>query len=395
MFLTHWLNKLTAPTPAPKPPSGFRPSFESLDDRITPHASAFLFDSAAPFAAPWSQSADLASTTSATPQVATQFRLLARGDAFAGAETSVTVLALDANGHAVRDYVGTVHLTSTDAAATLPADYTFTAADRGRHTFAVKLATLGSESVTASDTTTATVTGTAKVNVVAAPVTTHLFVQTERDAYTGAVTRVLVAALDASNRVVPTYTGTVALTSTDAAATLPAATTFAAADKGVKVLTFTPSAAGVQTLTATDSATATVVGTAAVTVTAAPVATHFAVITRHGAAAGSPVQVTVVALDDNNDVARGYAGTVTLTSSDAGATLPAAVTFSAADRGSKSVSLTLTTVGSQTVTATDAATPPLTGNTTVTVRAAAAAGPPAGPGEGGLFGGFHRRGRQG
>lgn len=391
MFLTHWLNKLIAPVAAPaRPAGGFRPSFEALDDRIVPHASGFLFDTAAPFDAPWAQSGD-ASTGAATPQVATQFRVLTRGQAFAGGETAVTVLALDASGRPVRDYVGTVKLTSTDATATLPADYTFTTADRGRHTFKVTLATVGSDGLTATDTT--TVTGTATVAVVAAPVTTHLFVQAERDAYTGAVTRVVVAALDASNRIVPTYTGTVALTSTDAGATLPAATKFAAADRGVKVLTFTPSVAGTQTVTATDGGTATVVGTAAVTVTAAPVATHFAVITRHGATSGSPVQVYVVALDDSNNIARTYAGTVALTSSDAAATLPANLAFAAADRGVKAVSVTLPTVGGQTVTATDATTATLTGNTTVTVRSASSA--LAGFGDGGLFGGFHRRGRRG
>ena len=393
MFLTHWLNKLIVPVAAPaRPAGGFRPSVEALDDRIVPHASGFLFDTAAPFDAPWTQSGD-ASTGTAAPQATTQFRVLTRGQAFAGGETAVTVLALDASGRPVRDYVGTVKLTSTDAAATLPAAYTVTTTDRGRHTCKVTLATVGSGGLTATDTTTAAVTGTVSVNVVAAPVTTHLFVQAERDAYTGAVARVVVAALDASNRIVPTYTGTVKLTSTDAGATLPAATTFAAADKGVKVLTFTPSVAGSQTVTAIDTATATVVGTAAVTVTAAPVATHFAVITRHGATSGSPVQVYVVALDDNNAIARTYAGTVALTSSDAAATLPANLTFAATDRGVKAVSVTLPTVGVQTVTATDATTATLTGNTTVTVRSASSA--LAGVGDGGLFGGFHRRGRRG
>lgn len=47
MFLTHWLNKLIAPVAAPA-----RPSVEALDDRIVPHASGFLFDTAAPFDAP-------------------------------------------------------------------------------------------------------------------------------------------------------------------------------------------------------------------------------------------------------------------------------------------------------------------------------------------------------
>ena len=35
----------------------------------------------------------------------------------------------------VTGYTGTVHFTSTDNTATLPANYTFTAADKGVHTF--------------------------------------------------------------------------------------------------------------------------------------------------------------------------------------------------------------------------------------------------------------------
>src|SRR5262249_16687021 len=57
-------------------------------------------------------------------------------------------------------YRGTVDLTSTDTQAGLPADYTFTATDNGAHTFAVTLKTAGSQSVTATDTVTGSLTAT-------------------------------------------------------------------------------------------------------------------------------------------------------------------------------------------------------------------------------------------
>jgi len=77
----------------------------------------------------------------------------------AGVAGSVIVKAVDAGSHVVPGYRGRVHFTSSDSAATLPADYTFTAADAGSHTFSVTLKTAGTSSVTATDTVTGTITG--------------------------------------------------------------------------------------------------------------------------------------------------------------------------------------------------------------------------------------------
>jgi hypothetical protein len=52
-----------------------------------------------------------------------------------GAAFSLTVTVEDAYGNVVTGFVGTVHFSSSDSTATLPADYTFTAADAGVHTF--------------------------------------------------------------------------------------------------------------------------------------------------------------------------------------------------------------------------------------------------------------------
>jgi hypothetical protein len=85
--------------------------------------------------------------------------------AFAGAAHSVTVTALDAYGNVATGYRGTVHFTSSDTKAGLPADYTFTGADAGVHVFpktvspALTLKTAGSQWVRATDKVTATITG--------------------------------------------------------------------------------------------------------------------------------------------------------------------------------------------------------------------------------------------
>jgi hypothetical protein len=80
---------------------------------------------------------------------------------------TLTVAARDAAGNTVTGYTGTVHVTSNDARATLPANYTFTPTDQGRHTFIARLKTVGVErSITATDTVTASITGTQSAIVV-------------------------------------------------------------------------------------------------------------------------------------------------------------------------------------------------------------------------------------
>jgi hypothetical protein len=80
------------------------------------------------------------------------------------------VTALDAYGNRATAYRGTIHFTSTDAAAALPADYAFTSTDAGKHTFTVTLNTVGTQSITATDKVHATLKGTTTVTVQAAPV---------------------------------------------------------------------------------------------------------------------------------------------------------------------------------------------------------------------------------
>jgi streptogramin lyase len=62
------------------------------------------------------------------------------------------VRAEDAQGQTVANYLGGVHFSSSDARATLPADYIFTAADHGVHTFSgVALGSAGGQTLTATN----------------------------------------------------------------------------------------------------------------------------------------------------------------------------------------------------------------------------------------------------
>jgi hypothetical protein len=77
-----------------------------------------------------------------------------------GASHSFTVTAKTACGNTSVGYLGTIHFSSSDTAASLPADYIFTPADSGSHTFTATLNTGGTQSLTATDTTTSSITGT-------------------------------------------------------------------------------------------------------------------------------------------------------------------------------------------------------------------------------------------
>jgi hypothetical protein len=78
----------------------------------------------------------------------------------AGDSNTLAVTAIDPYGNIVNGYTGTIHFTSSDGQAVLPADYTFVVEDSGTKTFTdIVLKTAGSQSVTATDTVAASITG--------------------------------------------------------------------------------------------------------------------------------------------------------------------------------------------------------------------------------------------
>ena len=96
-------------------------------------------------------------------------------------------------------------------------------------------------------------------------------------------------------------------------------------------------------------------------------ATHFSVSAPATAAIGSAFSFTVTALNSSNRVAAGYSGTVHFTSTDGQAVLPANSTM---PNGVGNFSATLNTAGPQTITASDTATPSITGaSSAITVSA--------------------------
>jgi hypothetical protein len=98
-----------------------------------------------------------------TPDVASSLLVSPPATVTAGTQLSFTVTAQDRYGNTATSYRGTVHFASSDRKAILPADYPFVSGDNGVHTFVATLNTAGSETITASDTGTLSLTSTAPV----------------------------------------------------------------------------------------------------------------------------------------------------------------------------------------------------------------------------------------
>jgi phage protein U len=95
-------------------------------------------------------------TVQVTAASAANARILVPSTAKVNQPFTATVTLTDQFGNVATGYRGSVHFTSTDLVAQtlgdLPADYTFSSTDAGSHTFSVKLATVGSQTITVTDT---------------------------------------------------------------------------------------------------------------------------------------------------------------------------------------------------------------------------------------------------
>jgi len=104
-----------------------------------------------------------------SPGPVAKFLIGSDSPATQGFPFTFNIVATDAFGNTVTNYTGTVHFTSSDPNAKLPADYTFVASDQGRHSFSVDFATLGMQTITVEDELHHSIFGTVLVDVVASP----------------------------------------------------------------------------------------------------------------------------------------------------------------------------------------------------------------------------------
>jgi hypothetical protein len=190
---------------------------------------------------------------------ATHFNVVAPTPVVSFINNTLTVTALDQFNNVATGYTGVVHLTSTDAG------FVNASGDgplvNGVGTFNFGLKTAGTQTITATDTVNASITGTSNQITVLPGPTTRFSVVAPATATAASPITFIVTALDLFGNVTPAYTGTVQFTSTDPNATLPASYTFVSANAGVQTTIATLYTAGNQTITATDTVNAAITGT--------------------------------------------------------------------------------------------------------------------------------------
>jgi hypothetical protein len=167
---------------------------------------------------------------------------------------SFQLTAIDQAGHTVTSYSGTVHFSSSDGQAVLPANTTLS---NGVGTFAATLKTAGSQSLTATDTANPSSAGTSgPLGVSPAAASTFTFALPTTIAK-GTPFNFQVTARDPFGNVATGYAGTVILTSSSLAfGLLPSTLTNGVGDFGATLGTL-----GNQTITATDKANSAITGT--------------------------------------------------------------------------------------------------------------------------------------
>jgi hypothetical protein len=291
-----------------------------------------------------------------------------------GSTTStITVTLKDSNNNLVSGKTVTLAKnggSSTISAASGPSD------TNGVVTFTVSDTVAESTIYTATDTTDSrTITQTATVTFTPG-LLDHFKVEKSGGGPIGTQTagtafNIQITAQDLNNNTVTSFTSTVSLTSNGALTGSPVTTV--AFTNGVlnpQSVTITSSGSAV-TITATGSGKT---GTSASFVVNGASATTLVVSGYPSSTtAGASHNFTVTAKDQFGNIAGGYRGTVTFTSSDSQAALPADRTFTSGDNGVHTFSATLKTGGTQSLTATDTVTSSLTASQTGIVVSAALA----------------------
>ena len=334
-------------------------------------------------------------SSDATPPVAALFAVVGYPATTAGVANTFTIAVRDTINQIATGYTGTIFLSSSDSQAILPFSYTFTAADAGTHTFTATFRTAGTHTIAVRDAA-GTLTGSqAGINVNAAALANfRLSVPLGTDSKghmlvaAGTVIPLTVRAVDAFGNTIVGYKGKAKFTSTDVQAGLPTDYSFTAADAGVHTFnvalkTATPN--GVvwtfNVVDASNAATSTTITNFEVINAAA---SKFVLAVPSNITAGTPFSLRVTVFDAYGNRVKNYFGTIHFSNTAGSSGLPADYAFNATDAGDHIFTVTLNTIGNQTISLIDLADNALTASTTISVKA------PATGGGGGTGGGGKR-----
>src|SRR5262249_22719402 len=142
----------------------------------------------------------------------------------------------------------------------------------GTRVFSATLSTTGSQTITATDSLSSSITGTSSAITVALGAT-HFMVNAPSSTTAGNGFLFTVTALDVNNNTVSSYTGTVHFSSGDGQASLPGNTTLT---NGVGMFMATLKTSGSQTITATDASNSLITGTSGAINVSASTPVHLA-----------------------------------------------------------------------------------------------------------------------
>ena len=274
-------------------------------------------------------------------------------------------------------FFGSIDIGSSDPTVPLPFFATFVAGT-GVTTVPVTLETAGPQFVDARATVTSTFTIAPDVTTVVPAAVSKFVVSGFPATAAGQAQLFTVTAFDAFGNVATNDTGTIRFSSSDVKAGLPVSYTFTPADAGTHAFTGILKTSGPQTITVADAANPAAQGTESGIVVAAGAATHFIVTGTASETAGKAFVLVIQAVDALGNVATGYRGKVHISDSAGASGLPSDFSFNAGNAGVVSVSITLNTIGAQTLAVTDVASPTLKGSIALTV-----AQKPSGGGGGG------------
>ncbi|MCP3142740.1 lamin tail domain-containing protein [Pyxidicoccus xibeiensis] len=276
-------------------------------------------------------------------------------DVTAGTQNQLTLRARDRFGNLVTGYAGTVHFTSNDAQAVLPADYTFVPAqDGGQHAFPVTLRTSGVRSVTVTEQGGTGLSVTVETRVAPGALVRMSLALSTATPVAGAAVEATVTLLDGFDNRVSGYRGTVGFRIPgDAQATVPANYAFTEADAGRHTFSVTFTAARNSELIAEEVAGPGLQAREAVVVQPAALGELRAVRPPGSVVAGQALGFVVTAYDGFGNRKTNYTGTVYSATSDQNPGPMEPHTFTAADNGEFLFRVTLRTAGPQTVSFTD------------------------------------------
>jgi hypothetical protein len=258
----------------------------------------------------------------------------------AGSTFSVTVTAKDAYGETATGYIGKIHFSSSDSGSgvNLPSDYAFQPGDLGIHTFTngITLVTAGTQSITATDTTTSSITGSQTgITVNHAAAAAKVAISPAGSTVTAGMPKTYSATAS------DIYGNTWNVTSSTSWSITPGAGGTWSSN------VYTSANVGSWNVTGTYASTAYITG---LTVNPAGM-DHFIINTVTTQTSGTAFNITVTAKDTYNNTVTNYVGSPSLTYS-AGTIAPN--TMNAFIGGVETTSVTVTTAGSGvTITATD------------------------------------------